>query len=121
MARIVLGRDQSLTLDGVVLEGTREFDVDMSMATTDITSWWHGWKSTLPIAADITVKLLIYWQQDFAELWTKFNVHPPDPMRLTITNVGFMDVVPTNINAKGPINGVMAWEVTLRLYTYGAP
>jgi hypothetical protein len=121
VAKVKLGRDQVLTLDGTVLEGVRELDIDMAMSTHDVTSWWHGWKSTLPLAADASVKVLIYWQENYADFAEKFNKHPPDPLTLGISNVGEADYVPVNIAVKQPIAGVLAWEVTLKLWTYGKP
>lgn len=107
-----------LTLEGEVLEGTRDFEVDIDLQTTDITAYWHGWKSTLPVAADVTVKLLVYWKDNYTAFRDKLNKHPAEPMKLAITNVGTVTCVPTKVGIKGPINGVMAWDVTLKLYTY---
>lgn len=121
MAKVKLGRDQVLTLDGVVLEGVRELDVDMDMSTQDVTAWWHGWKSTLPLAQDATVKVLIYWQENYDDFAAKFNVHPPDPMTFGIGGVGSGDFVPVKVAVKQPLDGVLAWEVTLKLWTYGSP
>lgn len=119
MANVKLGRDQVLMLDGTVLEGVRELDIDIDMATHDVTSWWHDWKSTLPIAADATVKVLVYWKENYDDFYDKFNRHPTEPMRLTISNVGGGDFVPVKIAVKQPLQGVLAWEVTLKLWTYG--
>jgi hypothetical protein len=114
-----LGRDQQISLDGVVLEGTREFDFDIDMQTHDVTSWWHGWKSTLPVAADVTIRLLIYWGDTYGtNIGSKLNKHPPERMDMSITNVGFAPCVPTKVSIKTPIDGVMAWDVTMKLWTY---
>lgn len=119
MATVRLGRDQTISLDGVVLEGTREFDIDIDMATHDVTSWWHGWKSTLPIAGDVTIRLLIYWGDTYGNnIADKLNQHPPERMDMSITNVGVAPCVPTKVTVKTPIDGVMAWDVTLKLWTY---
>ena len=42
-------------------------------------------------------------------------------LTLGISNVGEADYVPVNIAVKQPIAGVLAWEVTLKLWTYGKP
>lgn len=115
---IVLGRDQSLTLDGVVLEGTREFDIDIDLQAHDVTHWSHSWKSSLPVAGDLTCKLLIYWKDNYATFAAKLNKHPPEPMTLAITNAYTFGCVVTKVGIKGPINGVMAWEVELKLWAY---
>lgn len=119
--KVKLGRDQVLTLDGIALEGVREMDVDIEMSTQDVTAWWHGWKSTLPLAGDVTVKVLIYWKENYDDFAAKLNKHPPEPMTLGITNVGTVDCLPTNVGIKQPLTGVLAWEVTLKLWTYGNP
>lgn len=116
--KVKLGRDQTISLDGVVLEGVRELDVDLDMSTHDVTAWWHDWKSTLPLAADATVKVLIYWQENYDDFYRKFNKHPPERMELSISNVGFVPCVPVKVSVKQPIAGVLAWEVTLKLWTY---
>lgn len=117
-SKIKLGRDQVLTLDGVGLEGVRELEVDIDMATHDITSWNHQWKSVLPIAADATINVLIYWQENYDDFWAKFNQHPPQRMTLGISNVATFWCIPTKVSVKQPIAGVMAWDVELKLYSY---
>lgn len=116
--KVKLGRDQVITLDGVTLEGVRDVDVDIDVATHDVTSWWHGWKSTLPVAADATIRVLIYWEENYDDFHSKLNKHPPEPMTLAMSNVGSVPCVPVKVAVKEPIAGVVAWEVTLKLYTY---
>lgn len=115
---VVLGRDQSLTLDGVVLEGTREFEIDIDMKTADVTAWHHKWTETLPLVGDVTIKLLIYWKDNYSNFDDKLNKHPAERMKLEVSNAGTFYCVPTQVGIKGPINGVMAWDVTLKLYSY---
>lgn len=119
MPTVKLGRDQTISLDGNVLEGTREFDIDIDMKSMEVTSWDHDAASTLPLSLDATVKLLIYWGEDYADISGKLNKHPPEPMTLAISNVGTVRCVPTKVAIKGPISGVLAWEVTLRLFMLG--
>lgn len=118
MPTIKLGRDQVLTLDGIPLEGVRDLDLDVDMSTHDVTSWWHGWKSTLPLAGDVTVKVLIYWKDNYDYFDDKLNKHPPDPMTLGISNAYSVKCMPVKVVIKQPIAGVLAWEVTLKLWTY---
>lgn len=119
--KVKLGRDQVLLLDGIALEGVRELDVDIDMSTHDVTAWWHGWKSTLPLAADVTCKVLIYWKENYDDFAGKLNKHPPEQMTLGISNVFNVDCVPVKVTVKQPIAGVLAWEVTLKMWTYGSP
>ena len=115
---VLLGRDQTLTLDGVVLEGTREFDIDIDVQTHDVSFWAFAWKSSLPICADITVRLLVYWKDNYDKFAAKLNKHPAEKMTLGISNAYTFGCVPTKVGIRGPINGVMAWDVTLRLWSY---
>lgn len=121
MSNVKLGKDQSISLDGVVLEGVREFDLDIDMQTHDVTAWWHNWRSTLPVLGDVTVRVLIYWGETYEFFAEKLNKVPPEPMRFFITNVGSCECVPTKVSIKQPIDGVLAWDVTLKLWTYGDP
>jgi len=118
MTRVVLARNQQVTLNGSVLEGTRDVDIEASTRTHDVTSWEHSGTSTLVTGADFTVKFLIYWQENFRSLVANFNSQPPVPMDLSIGGAGSVKVVPTNIAIKQPIGGVVAWEVTCRTFLY---
>lgn len=115
---IKLGRDQSLTLDGVPLEGVRELDVDIDAKTFEVTSFAHSWASTLTLARDITIKVLIYWQNNYDAFAEKFYADVPGPMDLGITNVGTIRCMPVKVAIKQPLVGVMAWEVTLKSHWY---
>lgn len=119
--KVKLGRDQVLTLDGIELAGVRDLDVDIDMSTQDVTAWWHDQKSTLPLAMDATVKVLIYWKENYDDFADKLNKHPAEPMELGITNVGTVNCVPVKVAIKQPLAGVVAWEVTLKMWTYGGP
>lgn len=116
MARILLGRDQSITIDGVVAEGTRELDVDIGTKTIDVTHWTHPVESTHVLSAAISIRVLIYWAECYEKFAARFNRHPPRPFVLGITGAGSARVVPTNVTIKQPITGVVAWEVTCRPY-----
>lgn len=115
-SKVKLGRDQTLSLDGAVLEGVREVEVGVDMKTTEVTSWEHDATSTLPLSIDVSVRLLIYWASDYVLFADKLNKHPPEPMTLAISNVGSVQCVPTGVAIKQPIDGVLAWEVSLKLF-----
>lgn len=118
MARVKLGKDQTILVDGAALEGTREIDIDFDLRTTDITAWDSQWASTLGTTFDATIKLTIYFADDYAVLEPKLLEHPPAPLALTISNVGVLYCLPVAVKITQPINGVLAWEVTLRLHSY---
>lgn len=112
--KVKLGRDQTLSLDGSVLEGVREVDIDIDMKTVDATSFEHDVASTLPISADASIRVLIYWAEDYDKFADKLNKHPVEPMTLTISNCPTIRCVPVKVAIKQPIAGVLAWEVTLK-------
>lgn len=104
----------------MVAEGTRELDVDIDAKTVDVTNFGHAWISTLPLAKDVTVKVLIYWANNYDKFATKFYADVPQPLDLGITNVGTMKAMPVKVTIKQPLVGVMAWEVTLKLWNYSS-
>lgn len=116
--KVKLGRDQVLTLDGKVLEGVREVDLDVSTKTVDVTSWVSFNASTLPIVSDATIRLLIYWKEDWDKLSDKINQHPPKPVTLGISNAYTIRCIPSGVKIMQPIAGVLAWEVTLKPYGF---
>lgn len=118
MANVKLGKDQTISLDGQPLEGTREVEIDYTLKTTEITSWDHQYASTLGTSFDCTIKLTIYWGDDYDLLHEKLTEHPPSPIALAISNVGTIYCVPTAVRIVQPINGVLAWEVTLQSHSY---
>jgi len=77
MARIVLGHNQVMTLNGAAIQGMRDFDLDLSGKEFDITNWQHAWTSSIVICASATVKLLIYWEENYATFASKFNNTQP--------------------------------------------
>lgn len=112
--KVKLGRDQTLSLDGSVLDGVREVDIDIDYRTVDATSFEHNVASTLPLVADASIRVLIYWKDNYDLFDAKFNLHPPQPMTLAISNCPTIRCVPVKVAIKQPIAGVLAWEVTLK-------
>lgn len=116
--KIKLGRDQVIRLDGTPLEGVREVDFDLTSKTVDVTSWLDNRASTLAICEDVSVRVLIYWEEDYQRIKNKWNRHPPQPMDLDITNFGTYRMVPESVKGGQPIAGVVSWEVTFRSHIY---
>lgn len=118
MAKVKLGREQTLTLDGAPLVGVREVDISLDYQTADVTSFEHRFVSTLPIREDCTLRMLIYHQEDYDRVQAKLNQHPPQPVTIQVSNVGQAKFVPTAVKIAQPIDGVMAWDVTLKYWNY---
>ena len=118
MPSIVLGRNQTLSIDGTVLEGVREIDISIDTRTQDVTAWNHDWASTLVMAADVTIGFKLLWSENYSAIGAKFNQHPPQPLTVDISNAGSAKFLPTNVKLGMPIDGVMSWDVTLKLWNY---
>lgn len=116
--KVLLGKNQILKLDGAALEGVREVDVDIDERTVDITPWNSQYASTLPVVADATLRLLIYWPEDFAKVQAKFMKWPVEPVTISVTNAYTIRCLPVSVKVVQPISGVVAWEVTFRAYSY---
>lgn len=118
MPTILLGRNQTLSLDGSVLEGTREIDIDVQSKTVDVTGWDHVLASTLTLSQDITIKLVVYGQEDHLRINSGLSVEPPQPMNISVSNLGSADFVPVSVRITPSITGVVAWEWTFKSWNY---
>jgi hypothetical protein len=121
MAQVKLGKDQQISLDGVPLEGARDIELDLSLRTTEVTSWEHQWASTLQTHIDCSIKLVLYWKEDYARIKPKLTEHPVVPLQLSVANVFSFYVVPVAVKIVCPLDGVLAWEVTLKMHSYNIP
>ena len=118
MPSIVLGRDQHLSVDGTVLDGVREIDVSVDTKSQDVTAWNHDWCSTLVTHADVTLSFKVLWSESYSTIGSKLNQHPPQPITVNITNAGEAKFLVTNVKIGLPIEGVMACDVTMKLWSY---
>lgn len=116
--KVKLGRDQVLSLDGVVLEGVREVDVEIDTTTIDVTPWNGTWRSHFPVVGDATIRLLIYWKENWDALAAKLMTSPPQAVVLEVSNGFTWRCVPTGVKVAQPIAGVLSWEVTLKPYWF---
>jgi|LakMenE18May11ns_1017448.scaffolds.fasta_scaffold9664180_2 hypothetical protein len=118
MAKVRLGRDQTLTLDGTPLEGVREVDIQVDMQGQDVTAFDHSTTSTLPIRQDVTLRTLIYHKDDYDRIRPSFSLTTPRPVTLAISNVASAQFVPVAVKIAQPVDGVMAWDVTWKTWNY---
>lgn len=120
MARVLLGRDQSISLNGQAIEGVRDFDVSFAGREFDVTNWSHSWTSSVVLFSSATLKLLIYWQDNYVAFAELFNKHPVNEQRVNLAVAGLFSgpFVVTDVQVKSPINGNVAWEVTLKPMVY---
>lgn len=113
MPTILLGRDQRVTLGGVD-SGIREFDVTVSGQEIDVTAWYSPYKTTHVFGSDVTIKATAIGAEVYYVASKYFNQHPPTPIQASISKIGSGVFVITNISAKGAVDGVVTFEVTLK-------
>lgn len=121
MARVVLGRNQVMTLNGSPIYGLRDFDVEMTGRDYDVTHWTHAWTSSVVLCASATLKLVILWDDNYQTFAGLFNKHPVNNqvVRLAVAGLFSGQFVVGNVSVQSPINGAVAWEVTLKSMVYG--
>jgi hypothetical protein len=115
---VKLGHNQKFRLDGFVMEGTRDVEVSIDTKQHDVTAWDHSWTSTLPLQTDVTIRTTLYWQREIGRIWSKFNKHPPQKVNLSIDGVISGPFVPVEMQIANPLNGVLAYDVTFKLWNY---
>ena len=117
MAKVRLARKQSITADGIVLLGTRDFDVDLELDTVDVTRWDSAVRGELPLTEMETVTLQIYHVEDVRRFMRKWNHFPPQPVQIAIDGASAKFLV-HKLKVSGQFSGVLAYEVVLKLWPY---
>ena len=117
MAKVRLARQQSITADGVVLLGTRDFDVDLELDTVDVTRWDSAVRGELTLTETNTVTLQIYHAEDVQRFMRKWNYFPPRPVQIAIDGASAKFLV-HKVKVSGQFSGVLAYEVVLKLWPY---
>jgi hypothetical protein len=84
VAKVRLARKQSITADGIVLLGTRDFDVDLELDTVDVTRWDSAIRGELTLTEMNTITLQIYHADDVRRFMRKWNFFPPRPVQISI-------------------------------------
>ena len=118
MAKVRLARTQQISADGVVLMGTRDFDVDIELDGVDVTTWESGVRAELPLVEGNTVTLEVYHLNEVQAFMRKWNKFPPEPVTLSIGGVGVANFLVHSVKAKGQFSGVLAYQVVLELWPY---
>lgn len=118
MAKVRLARTQQISADGVVLMGTRDFDVDIELDNVDVTAWDSGVRAELPLVEGNTVTLEVYHLNEVQAFMRKWNKFPPEPVAVSIDGVGSANFLVHSMKAKGQFSGVLAYQVVLKLWPY---
>lgn len=118
MAKVKLARDQSISADGVVLLGTRDFDIEQEVDGVDVTPWTASGTAELPLCESATLTLQVYHLEDVQRLMAKWNTFPPQPIAVAISNAGYGQFVIKSIKTNGGFGGVLAWTLVLKSWPY---
>ena len=117
MAKVRLARKQSISADGVVLLGTRDFDVELELDTVDVTPWNSAARGELTLTEMNTVTLQIYHAEDVRRFMRKWNRFPPQPVTISVDGATANFLV-HKVKLSGQFSGVLAYEVVLKLWPF---
>lgn len=117
MAKVRLARKQPISADGVVLLGTRDFDVELELDTVDVTPWHSATRGELTLAEMNTITLQIYHAEDVRRFMAKWNRFPPQPVRISVDGASANFLV-HKVKLSGQFNGVLSYDVVLKLWPF---
>lgn len=117
MATVRLARSQSISADGIVLLGTRDFDVDLDLDAVDVTPWDSSSRAELTLTQTASVTLQIYHAEDVRRFIAKWNKFPPEPVTIAVDGAEALFLV-HKVKVSGQFSGTLAYEVVLKLWPY---
>lgn len=117
MAKVRLARKQSITVDNVVLLGTRDFDVDLELDTVDVTRWDSAARGELTLTEMNTITLQVYHVDEVKRFMAKWNKFPPKPLTIAVDGSSAKFLV-HKVKVSGQFSGVLSYEVVLKLWPY---
>lgn len=117
MAKVRLARSQAITADGIVLLGTRDFDVELELDTVDVTPWDSSCRGELTLTEMNTVTLQVYHADNVGLFMRKWNQFPPQPVTISVDGATAKFLV-HKVKLSGQFNGLMAYEIVLKLWPF---
>lgn len=117
MAKVRLARKTPIYADGVVLNGVRDFDVDLDLDTVDVTPWNGSARGELTLTEDNTVTLQVWHVEDVRRFMAKWNQFPPKPVTISVDGATARFLV-HKVKLAGQFSGVMAYEIVLKLWPF---
>jgi len=118
VAKVKLAKNQTISADGVVLLGTRDFDIDQDTDGVDVTPWTSSGTAELPLCESATLTLQVYHLEDAQRLAAKWNSFPPEPVTITIDNAGTGQFVVRSVKTNGPFGGVLSYTIVMKSWPY---
>lgn len=117
MPRVRLARQTPVYADGVVLNGVRDFDVDLDLDSVDVTPWDSASRGELTLTEGNTVTILVYYAEDVRRFLTKWNQFPPQPITISVDGATAKFLV-HKVKLVGQFNGVKSYEIVLKLWPF---
>jgi len=115
--KVRLARKTPVYADGVVLNGVRDFDIDLELDTVDVTPWDSSLRGELTLTEMNTVTLQVYYAEDVRRFMAKWNQFPPKPVTISVDGATAKFLV-HKVKLAGQFNGVMAYEIVLKLWPF---
>jgi hypothetical protein len=118
VAKVRLAKNQAIYADGVVLLGTRDFDIDQDTDGVDVTPWTSSGTAELPLCESATLTLQVYHLEDAQRLAAAWNAFPPQPVVITIDNAGTGQFVVRSVKTNGGFGGVLSYQIVMKSWPY---
>lgn len=100
------------------MEGTRDVEISVSTRQVDVTGWDHKYQSSLPVAVDASLTARLYYSDETSSIWNNLQDHPKAPLTCAVSGVFSGTFVVSDVRASVPINGVIAHDVTFKLWNW---
>jgi len=117
VAKVLLARNQSISVNGRVLLGTRDFDIDVDSDAVDVTPWDSGFRGEMPLTEMTTITLQVYHLDEVALFMAAWNQFPPQPLTVSVIGATANFVI-QKLKISGQFSGLIAYEVVLKLWPY---
>jgi hypothetical protein len=117
VAKVRLSRKTPIYADGVVLNGVRDFDVDLDLDSVDVTPWYGDARGELTLTEGNTITLLVWYPEDVTRFIQKWNKFPPQPISISVDGASANFLV-HKIKLAGQFTGLQSYEITLKLWPY---
>jgi len=117
VAKVRLARSQSITVNGRVLLGTRDFDIDVDSDSVDVTPWDSDYRGEMPLTEMTTITLQVYHQEEVGLFMAAWNQFPPLPLTVSVVGASANFVI-QKLKISGQFNGLVVYEVVLKLWPF---
>jgi len=118
VAKVRLGRNQSISVDGITLLGTRDFDLNQELDGVDVTPWTASGTAELPLCESATLTVQVFHLEAVQALAAKWNTFPPQPVTVAIDSVGTGKFLVKSVKSAVPFSRLVEYTAVLRSWPY---